>query len=54
MVDLAETLAPGVTAMRLRTVAVKAGAPAFALRDDAGKYLPDVLLDLDYWVLLPS
>lgn len=54
VVDLAETLAPGVTAMRLRTVAVKAGAPAFALRDDAGKYLPDVLLDLDYWVLLPS
>ena len=24
------------------------------LRDDAGKYLPDVLLDLDYWVLMPS
>ena len=26
---------------------------AFALRDEAGKYLPEVLLDLDYWVLVP-
>jgi hypothetical protein len=23
------------------------------LRDSEGKYLPDVLLDLDYWALLP-
>ena len=26
---------------------------AFALRDAEGKYLPEVLLDLDYWVLVP-
>jgi 2-methylfumaryl-CoA hydratase len=39
--------------LRLRTVAVKAGAPAFALRDAGGKHLPEVLLELDYWVLLP-
>ena len=53
VLDKAETAAPGVGALRLRTVAVKAGAPEFALRDEAGKYLPEVLLDLDYWVLVP-
>lgn len=47
----APTLAPGIGAIRLRTVATK-GAP-FALRDDAGRYLPEVLLDLDYWALMP-
>jgi 2-methylfumaryl-CoA hydratase len=54
VLDKAETLAPGVGALRLRTVAAKAGAPAFARLDDGGKYLPDVLLDLDYWVLVPA
>jgi 2-methylfumaryl-CoA hydratase len=53
VLDKAETPAPGVGALRLRTVAVKAGAPAFALKDAGGKYLPDVLLDLDYWALVP-
>jgi 2-methylfumaryl-CoA hydratase len=24
------------------------------LRGDDGKYLPDVLLDLDYWALVPK
>ncbi len=52
VLDKAETPAPGVGALRLRTVAAKPGA-AFALRDEAGKYLPEVLLDLDYWVLVP-
>ena len=51
MLDKAETAAPGVGALRLRTVAGKGAA--FALRDAAGKYLPEVLLDLDYWVLVP-
>jgi 2-methylfumaryl-CoA hydratase len=53
VIDKAETAAPGVGALRLRTVAARAGTPAFALRDDAGKYLPGVLLDLDYWALVP-
>ncbi len=53
VLDKAEIAAPGVAALRLRTVAAKAGAPAFALRDEAGKYAADVLLDLDYWVLVP-
>jgi 2-methylfumaryl-CoA hydratase len=53
VLDRAETAAPGVGALRLRLVAVKQGAGAFALRDGAGKYLPEVLLDLDYWALVP-
>jgi 2-methylfumaryl-CoA hydratase len=52
VVDKAE-LAPGIGALRLRTVAAKAGEHGFALKDDAGKHLPHVLLDLDYWALLP-
>ena len=38
--------------IRLRLVATKGGAP-FALKGEDGKYLPDVLLDLDYWALMP-
>jgi 2-methylfumaryl-CoA hydratase len=52
VLDKAETSAPGVGALRLRLVATKGGAP-FALRGEDGKYLPDVLLDLDYWALVP-
>lgn len=51
VLDRTETNAPGVGALRLRLVATR-GAPG-ALRDREGKYLPDVLLDLDYWALLP-
>ena len=51
VLDKAETGAPGVGAVRLRTVATKGAA--FALRDAAGAYLPEVLLDLDYWALMP-
>ncbi|WP_187430260.1 Mesaconyl-CoA hydratase [Roseobacter fucihabitans] len=52
VLDKAETSAPGVGALRLRLVATKGGAP-FELRGADGKYLPDVLLDLDYWALVP-
>lgn len=48
----AETAAPGVGAIRLRLVATKGGAP-FELKGEDGKYLPNVLLDLDYWALMP-
>ena len=54
VLDKAETSAPGVGAIRLRLVAVKHGAPDFALKGEDGKYLPDVLLDLDYWALMPK
>ena len=52
VLDKSETSAPGVGAVRLRLVATKGGAP-FALRGEDGKYLPEVLLDLDYWALMP-
>ena len=45
-------LAPGIAALRLRLVATRGGA--FELRGADGKYLPDVLLDLDYWAAMPS
>lgn len=51
VLDKAETPAPGVGAIRLRLVATKGAA--FALRGEDGKYLPEVLLDLDYWALMP-
>lgn len=53
VLDRAETSAPGVGALRLRLVAVKQGAAPFALRGADGKYAPEVLLDLDYWALVP-
>ena len=52
VLDKAETSAPGVGAIRLRLVATKGGDP-FVLKGEDGKYLPDVLLDLDYWALMP-
>lgn len=52
VLDKAETAAPGVGAIRLRLVATSGGAP-FELKGDDGKYLPGVLLDLDYWALMP-
>ena len=52
VLDKAETEAPGVGAIRLRLVATKGGEP-LQLRGEDGKYLPDVLLDLDYWALMP-
>ncbi|MFQ1699290.1 MaoC family dehydratase [Loktanella agnita] len=51
VLDTAETQAPGVGAVRLRLVATKGGAGV--LRGEDGKYHPDVLLDLDYWALMP-
>ncbi len=53
VLDKAETGTPGIGALRLRLVATKGGAP-FALRGEDGKYLPEVLLDLDYWALIPT
>ncbi|RGP36776.1 MaoC family dehydratase [Pseudotabrizicola alkalilacus] len=51
VLDRAETTAPGVGAVRLRLVATRGAA--FDLRGADGKYLPEVLLDLDYWALMP-
>jgi 2-methylfumaryl-CoA hydratase len=52
VLDTAETEAPGVGAIRLRLVATKGNAGV--LKGEDGKYLPEVLLDLDYWALMPT
>ena len=51
VLDRAQTPVPSVGALRLRLVATKGAAGA--LRGADGTYLPEVLLDLDYWALLP-
>ena len=51
VLDRAETSVPSVGALRLRLVATK--GKAGELRGAEGKYLPEVLLDLDYWALVP-
>jgi 2-methylfumaryl-CoA hydratase len=53
VLDQAETPAPGVGALRLRLVATKGRDESMTLRGDDGKYAPGVLLDLDYWALVP-
>ena len=54
VLDKAETDVPGVGAIRLRLVAQRAETAPFSLKGEDGKYLPGVLLDLDYWALMPS
>ncbi|WP_127106038.1 MaoC family dehydratase [Pararhodobacter zhoushanensis] len=51
VLDKAETGVPGVGAIRLRLVATS--GTGSVLRGEDGKYAPDVLLDLDYWALMP-
>lgn len=51
VLDKAETGVPGVGAIRLRLVA-SSGAGT-VLRGEDGKYRPDVLLEFDYWALMP-
>jgi 2-methylfumaryl-CoA hydratase len=53
VLDKAETPAPGVGALRLRLVATKGRDESLTLRGPDGKYAPGVLLDLDYWALVP-
>jgi len=51
VLEVAQTNAAGVGLIRLRTVATKGAA--FELRSEDGKYLPDVLLELDYLAVMP-
>ncbi|MCL7409813.1 MaoC family dehydratase [Marivivens donghaensis] len=52
VLDKTETDVPGVGAIRLRLVATSDGSVG-QLKGEDGKYLPGVLLDLDYWALMP-
>lgn len=54
VLDKAETDAPGVGALRLRLVANKGRDESMTLHGEDGKYAPGVLLDLDYWALIPA
>jgi 2-methylfumaryl-CoA hydratase len=53
VLDKAETDTPGVGAVRLRLVATRGRDESMTLRGEDGKYAPNVLLDLDYWALMP-
>ncbi|MEO1495010.1 MAG: MaoC family dehydratase [Pseudomonadota bacterium] len=54
VLDKAETSIPSVGALRLRSVAVKNRDCAdFPLRGEDGKYADGVVLDFDYWALMP-
>lgn len=53
VLDTAELDTPGVGALRLRLVATKGRDESTTLRGDDGTYAPGVLLDLDYWALIP-
>ncbi|HWU20299.1 MAG TPA: MaoC family dehydratase N-terminal domain-containing protein, partial [Nocardioides sp.] len=52
VLDKAE-LSDSVGALRLRLVATKGRDESTTLRTDDGKYAAGVLLDLDYWALIP-
>ncbi|MFZ8867727.1 MAG: MaoC family dehydratase [Paracoccaceae bacterium] len=54
VLDIAQTRVPGIGAMRLRLVAQKNQAGPGPLRGEDQRYLPHILLDLDYWALIPS
>ena len=51
ILDKAE-ISDNIGALRIRLVARKGEVSTPALRGDDGKYLPDVLLDFDYWCLI--
>lgn len=54
VLDKAETATPSVGAIRLRLVAVKnRGCADFPLKGDDGKWADGVVLDFDYWALMP-
>ena len=52
VLDRAE-IGDSVGALRLRLVATKGRDESTTLRDDEGRYADGVLLDLDYWALIP-
>jgi 2-methylfumaryl-CoA hydratase len=54
VLDKASTGTPGVGAIRLRLVAVSSDVADFPLKGKDGRYLPSVLLELDYWALMPE
>ncbi len=54
ILDRVETGKKGIGALRLRLVASKVGGKVGELRDKNGKYNSNIVLDFDYWALIPS
>lgn len=55
VLDTADLPQPGLGAIRLRTVATKdRPAEGLPLKGEDGKYVDGVLLDLEYWALMPT
>ncbi|MFT4082488.1 MAG: MaoC family dehydratase [Nocardioides sp.] len=53
VLDVTELDAPGVGAIRLRLVATRGRDESMTLRGADGQHADGVLLDLDYWALMP-
>ena len=53
IIDKAETQNPSVGVLRTRLVAATSPVETATIKGDDGRYLPDVLLDLDIWLALP-
>ncbi|MDC3090276.1 MaoC family dehydratase [Paracoccaceae bacterium] len=43
-----------IAALRLRSVGTKGKNPGMKIKDNEGRYLPNIVLDFDYWVLIPK
>ena len=43
-----------ISALRLRSVGTKDKSSGMKIKDDKGRYLPNIVLDFDYWVLIPK
>lgn len=53
VLDKSDTSTSSVGALRLRLVATKGQDESMTLKGEDGKYASGVLLDLDYWALIP-
>jgi len=54
VLDKAPTTRGSVGALRVRLIAAKAPVTSAELKGADGKYLPDIVLDLDMWVSIPT
>ena len=53
VLDKADTREPSIGALRVRLIAAQEQVTSDAIRDENGKYLPHIALDLDIWVAVP-
>ena len=53
VLEKAATAQASIGALRVRLIAAKSRVSTTDVRDDAGKYRPEVLLDMDLWLALP-